>query len=206
MTARVAAATGRRSALGLAAILAVALVPGCGPDDGAQTVAPSDEVRTTTTSPPSRDGVEAAVSSSETAPDADLFLPPLPEHRVDDDVDVAEERESLAHSDVRVADLRRRLVLGEDGSTTGRITVVTLEPGHGGADQVLSHRFGGAPTTATDVSGVGMVRVAAQPHGVLAWTGPNFVVIFERGQEMTEEWLEGLARATIAAMREQVRR
>jgi hypothetical protein len=53
---------------------------------------------------------------------------------------------------------------------------------------------------------VGMVRVAAQPHGVLAWTGPNFVVIFERGQEMTEEWLEGLARATIAAMREQVRR
>lgn len=203
----VAAAAGRRSVLGLAAILAVALVPRCGQDDEAQTVAPSDEVgATTTTSPPSRDGVEAAVSSTEKAPDPGLFLPPLPEHRVDDGVDVAEERESLAHSDVRVADLRGRLILGEDGSTSGRITVVTWEPGHGGADQVLRHRFGDAPGTATEVSGVGMVRVAAQPRGVLAWTGPNFVVIFERGQEMTEEWLEGLARATIAAMREQVRR
>jgi hypothetical protein len=55
-----------------------------------------------------------------------------------------------------------------------------------------------------------MIRIAGEPFAVIAWVGTGFVVVFVRGQERSEEWMEEVVRATGAVAggtrKDQVRR
>lgn len=59
---------------------------------------------------------------------------------------------------------------------------------------------GTAGCAPVEIAGVEMLRVDAEPHAALAWVGPTFVVTFERGQEVDDDWLRNLARATVRSI------
>lgn len=154
---------------------------------------PADpDERGTADVPPER--IDAA-----TVPDADVFLPPLAGYRVDDEVDAGEIRASLDGA-VPYVETRRRLILDEQGFTAGDVMVVTFPPGADGPERFLRHWFGDAAGTPVSVQGVEMLRIPTEAHDVLAWRGPTFIVVFGRGQETTDEWLEALAAATVRAV------
>lgn len=132
-------------------------------------------------------------------PAAEAFLPPLEGYRTDDDVDAGEIRSSLDHGDIAYSEVRRRLILGDDGFARGDVMVVTFEPGAGGPDRFLRHWFGDAPREPVEVGGEPMLRVRGEPHDAIVCRGPDHVVVFARGQAADDDWLAGLARATLAA-------
>jgi hypothetical protein len=130
-------------------------------------------------------------------PDAAAFLPPLPGFRVDDEVDAGEIRESLGHGDVPYVEVRRRLLLDAEGFGLGDVMVVTFEAGSDGGERFLDHWYGDADRESVEIAGVEMQRIAADPHDALAWVGPDFIVVFSRGVEMTPARLEEVARLTV---------
>lgn len=178
-------------ALALAALLIV---------HGACGGSPADDPPETLPGPPGEERVEgpAEVVDPATGGNADMFLPPLDGYIIEE-ADAGELEESLAHGSVAPVEVRRRLILDEQGFTRGAVTVVTFEANSDGVEPYLEHRFGAADRTPVELGGVQMLRIDAEPHAVLAWTDPAFVVTFERGQEVSDEWLEDLARATVAA-------
>lgn len=134
-------------------------------------------------------------------PDADSLMPPLPGYTTDDDAEPGEVQASLDHSSVPYEEVRRRIVLDEQGFTSGAVTVITFRPDSAVAGQILDHIYGGAPRSSVRVEGAEMIEIEAEPFAVIAWVGPGFVVTFERGQERSEEWLEELVRSTVSAVR-----
>lgn len=168
------------------------LFAGCGP---ARTAEEADEI------PDQADAPGAALSGkivdTAAAPDPAALLPPLEGYRIDDTADPGELRSSLDHGEVPYLDVRRRLILDEEGFTSGAVTVVTFRPGSGGPASFLDHHHGDAPRVPVELGGVEMLRIEAEPHDVLAWTEPGFVMMFERGQEVSDRWVEELARATV---------
>jgi hypothetical protein len=134
------------------------------------------------------------------APDPGILLPPLRGYIVDDQAESGEVEASLDHGPVPYEQVRRRLILGDDGFARGEVVVVTLRPGANGADRFVEHTYGSARHEQVRIGGVDMVRVDAGPHPVLVWPAPTFVVAFSRGQEMSHAWLESLAAATVDAV------
>jgi hypothetical protein len=150
---------------------------------------------------PSRTGSEAESPSmparSYAAADPDSLLPSLPEYATDDEVDAGELRASLDDGSIPYADVRRRLILDEQGFTSGEVAVVTFDPEEDVAERNLTHQFGNVPREPIDIAGEEMIRVATEPFPTVAWPGPGFLVTFRRGQERSDEWLEELVRATV---------
>lgn len=133
-------------------------------------------------------------------PDAESLLPPLPGYRTDDDAEPGEVEASLDHGSVAYEQVRRRIVLDEQGFTSGAVTVVTFRPDSGTAEQILDHTYGEAPRSSIRLAGEEMMRIETDHFAAIAWVGPGFVVTFQRGQERTDEWLEDLIRATVRAV------
>ena len=189
----------------LVSLAASLLVVGvsCGNDDDVDV-----DPATTTTDPPTttteidRGAGELPneVLDSDRAPAAELFLPQLDAYRTDDDVDAGEMRASLDGGDVPYEEVRRRLVVDEQGFTRAEVMVVTFPP-EGDPDRFISHWYGAAARTPVDIAGADMERVATDPFDAVVWLGPRFAVAFERGQEMTDEELLALAAATVEVMR-----
>jgi hypothetical protein len=134
------------------------------------------------------------------APDPRILLPPLPGYVVDDQAESGEVEASLDHGPVAYEQVRRRIILGDDGFGRGEVVVVTLRPGANGADRFIEHTYGNARQEQVRIGGVDMVRIDAGPHPVLVWPAPTFVVAFSRGQSMSDAWLKSLAAATVDAV------
>lgn len=134
------------------------------------------------------------------APDADSLLPPLPGYTTDDDAEPGEVESSLDHGSVPYEEVRRRIVLDEQGYTSGAVTVITFRPDSAAAGQILDHIYGAASRSSVHVEGEEMIRIDAEPFAVIAWVGPGFVVTFGRGQARSDEWLEELVRSTVRAV------
>lgn len=150
-----------------------------------------------------RQGVDSqadTTSERATSPDADSLMPPLPGYTTDDDAAPGEVEASLDHGSVPYEEVRRRIVLDEQGFTSGAVTVLTFRPDSTVAAQILDHIFGDAPRGSVRIAGEEMIRIEAEPFAVIAWLGPGFVVTFGRGQERSEEWLHDLVRATVRAV------
>lgn len=143
---------------------------------------------------PDRDRPDGA-----TFPDADSLLPQLPGYTTDDDAEPGEVEASLDHGSIPYEQVRRRIVLDEQGFTSGVVTVVTFRP-ESGADGILDHTHGDAPRSSIRMAGEEMTRIETEPFAVIAWIGPGFVVTFQRGQERSDEWLEDLIESTVRAV------
>ena len=148
---------------------------------------------------PAATGLPAELTDARRPPDPELLLPSLPGYATDD-ADAGELKASLDHGEVRYIEVRRRLIVDEQAFAVGEVVVVTVERDSGGGESYLDHRYGEAPREPVELAGVEMLRVEAEPHAALAWVGPTFVITFERGQERSHEWLQGLARATVEAI------
>jgi len=163
--------------------------------------------RVDTDSERARDGDDASVVElpaeivhPRTPPNPEHFLPPLPDHDTDDDVDAAEMEASLDHGPISYRGVRRRLIRGDHGFSIGAVTVVTFHPDSASPERIIDHRYGEVRRRPIEMGGVAMHWLDVEPHPVLAWIDPTFVVTFERGAEMSDEWLEGLARSTVEAI------
>lgn len=147
--------------------------------------------------PPAGAERPAPIDDPAPQPSAQRFLPPLSGYRTDDAAETGDLMSSLDHGEVPYAEIRRRLVLDDAGFTRGDVTVVTFEPGTDAAEQYLRHRFGNADRSPVRINGVDMVRIHADPHALIAWVDPGFVVTFQRGASEDDAWLEELARQTV---------
>lgn len=147
--------------------------------------------------------LEAAMggaSPSEEPFEAELLLPPLDGYVTDDDADPGELMASLDHGAVPYVDVRRRRILDERGFALGEVTVITFQSESDGARSYLTHRYGSPAQSPARIAGVEMVRIEAEPFAALVWKRPTFVVTFERGQEVSDAWLEELARSTVRSI------
>lgn len=131
------------------------------------------------------------------------FLRPLEGCVVDDHTEdaVAEERESLAHGDGQVTDVRIRLIKDPAGNSLGRILVVAFPFDAGSAEAILGSWYGNATGRPTRIRGVELTRIrrADVPDAAeeLVLIGPSYIVRFSAAQELSGEWLEQLAGTTI---------
>jgi len=141
----------------------------CG-QDGDGSDATTDETPTMTGETPT---LPAELTDPQATPDAETLLPQLEEYTTDDRPDPGEIEASLDHSSVPYVDVRRRLILDEQEFTVGEVTVVTVEPGSGGGEAYLDHRYGDAARTPVDVAGVEMLRVETDPYDAIAWAEPT---------------------------------
>lgn len=139
-------------------------------------------------------------SESEEPFEPELLLPPLDGYVTDDDADPGELTASLDHGSVPYVDVRRRRILDERGFALGEVTVITFQSESDGARSYLTHRYGSPAQSPVRIAGVEMVRIEAEPFDALVWKGPTFVVTFERGQEVSDAWLEQLARSTVRSI------
>lgn len=137
-----------------------------------------------------------AIDPGSDPPDVELLLPDLDGYRTDDTAEPGELTASLDHGDIPYQEVRRRLLLDEDGFGQGEITVVTFAAGSAGGEAYLAHRYGPVPRSPERVGDVEMLRLETDPHPALAWVTPTFVMTFERGGDQSMEWLRQLARAT----------
>lgn len=129
-------------------------------------------------------------------PDADLLLPDLDGYRTDDSAEPGELTASLDHGGIPYEEVRRRLILDEEGFGQGEVTVVTFREGSGGGEAYLDHRYGPVRRSPERIGETAMLRIEADPHHTLAWVTPTFAMTFERGADQSMEWLRELARAT----------
>jgi len=129
-------------------------------------------------------------------PAAAAFLPPLPEHRTDDTAETGEVAASLDDGEIPYAEIRRRLILDEEGFASGEVMVVTFPPGSEGPERFLSHWFGELRGEPVEIAGEAMRRISTRDRNALVWAGEGFVVVFSRGAERDDAWLESLAAAT----------
>jgi hypothetical protein len=157
--------------------------------------ADSPSVADRSSAQPDRDAPDRAAP-----PDADSLLPHLPGYTTDDDAEPGEVEASLDHGSIPYEQVRRRIVLDEQGFTSGVVTVVTFRPESGAAGQILDHTYGDAPRSSIRMAGVEMTRIETEHFAVIAWVGPGFVVTFQRGQERSDEWLEDLIGSTVRAV------
>jgi hypothetical protein len=176
----------------VATLLTTALA--CQPD-------PAADPRETPTRPaPARVDLPESIRDPAVRPDADLFMVPLARYPTDDDAEPGELESSLDHGSVPYAEVRRRLILDEQGFTLADVSVVTFEPRSDALERYLRHRFGDARRTPVELEGVEMLRIETEPHIAIAWTDPTFAITSERGSGVGDDWLEDLARAMVAAL------
>lgn len=177
------------------AVATLAVAAACGPppgDDPPGAISDADSPATTE--------LPAELTRRSQPPEPELLLPPLSGYSTDDSAESGELMASLDHGPVPYVDVRRRLVLDESGFTMAEVSVVTLAPESDGARRCLDHLYGNAARAPAEIAGVEMLRVDAEPHAAFAWVGPTFVVTFERGQEVDDDWLRDLARATVRSI------
>lgn len=122
-------------------------------------------------------------------PPVDRLLVDLDAYETDDSAGPGELEVSLDHGPVGYDEVRRRLILDEDGFAQVEVTVATFPAGSGGGEDYLGHLYGPAPRSPERVGGEEMLLVEADPHSVLAWVTPTFVMTFERRASVTMEWL-----------------
>lgn len=132
-------------------------------------------------------------------------MPPLAAYATDDDAEPGEVRASLDHGSIPYDDVRRRLVVDENGFSLADVTVVTFRPGTDTAERVLAHTYGAARRDTVTIAGEEMLRIDTHPFATIAWLGDGFVVTFGRGQERSEAWLEELVRATVQGVQARLR-
>jgi hypothetical protein len=193
---------GRRILIIGSAVLAVACARQADNEAG-DTTAGVDDVRPAdstsvadrSSAQPDRDPPDRAAP-----PGADSLLPQLPGYTTDDDAEPGEVEASLDHGSIPYEQVRRRIVLDEQGFTSGVVTVITFRPESGAAGKILDHTYGDAPRSSIRMAGEEMTRIETEHFAVIAWVGPGFVVTFQRGQERSDAWLEELIGSTVRAV------
>jgi hypothetical protein len=114
-------------------------------------------------------------------------------------------RSSLDHAGIPYHDAGERVVLDDQGFVLGGVTAITFLAESDGY-RFLHHRVGEVARQPIELAGVEVQKLQADPHPALAWSGRNFVVLFERGSSQTPRWLADLATATIEAAQTMTRR
>jgi hypothetical protein len=138
-----------------------------------------------------------ATTPAAVAPDVVPLLPPVSGYGSRDDVDVHELKESLAHAALAVDAVDRRLIVDDHGLTMGEVILIVFPNDTPDQDYVAAV-FPQARTETVEIAENELTRVV--DNGLLVWDRGSSVVVFQRAQEQTDEWLRDLASATISAM------
>jgi len=174
---------------------AAVVLGGCGPER----VGDRSDAAPANTAAAER-ALPAELTDPARTPDARILTPPLHGYTVYDGAESGEVEASLDHGPVPYEEVRRRIILGDDGFGRGEVVVVTLRPRANGAERFIEHTYGDVRRQEIRIAGVDMVRIDVEPHPVLVWPAPTFVVAFSRGQAVSDDWLESLAAATVDAI------